>query len=170
MKKNSISAAIKKLQHVVLVLERSLREVKGIPVKAAKRGRPPVKAAAKKGPTVKSGKRKSFGRPPATGRFETRQDLEAFVWGRFDTPHHRIADAAGVSIATVKKILSNKPRSRRKPKPVVVRVQTAPRIAPPGLPNKPAWAVSADTYQQIRVEPASDVVQIRQTDFVEAAQ
>ena len=144
MKKNSISAAIKKLQHVVLVLERSLREVKGIPVKAAK-----------KGPTVKSGKRKSLGRPPATGRFETRQDLEAFVWGRFDIPHHRIADAAGVSIPTVKKILSNKPRSRRKPKPVVVRVQTAP---------------SVDTYQQIRIEPASDVVQIRQTDFVEAAQ
>lgn len=150
MKKNSISAAIKKLQHVVLVLERSLREVK-----AAKKGRPPVKVAAKRGRPVKSSKRKSSGRPPATGRFETRQDLEAFVWGRSDTPQHRIADAAGVSLATVKKILADKPRSRRKQKPVVVRVQAAP---------------SADTYQQIRVEPAANVIQIGPADFVEAAQ
>ncbi len=125
MKKNSISAAIKKLQAVVLVLERALDTVEAgtvrkdakqkRPGKIARRGRPPKTAARRAAPPkVRKSRGPGQGRPLTTGRFQTRRDLETFVWGRYDTPKHRIAEQAGVSLATVTKILS-RPLSTSRP-------------------------------------------------------
>lgn len=121
MKKTSINAAIKKLQGVVLVLERALATVEGRPVKAStKRGRPTKaapKAKAKATAKAKALRRVTKdagmgrGRPSTTGRFETRKDLETFVWTR-KAPQNQIAAEAGVSTATVNKIMMAKPRRK----------------------------------------------------------
>lgn len=115
MKKTSINAAIKKLQGVVLVLERALATVEGRPAKAStKRGRPTKaapKAKAKAPRRVAKDAGMGRGRPSTTGRFETRRDLETFVWTR-KAPQNQIAAEAGVSTATVNKIMMAKPRRK----------------------------------------------------------
>jgi hypothetical protein len=117
VKKTSINAAIKKLQGVVLVLERALATVEGRPDKAStKRGRstkaaPKAKAKAKAPRRVTKDAGMGRGRPSTTGRFETRRDLETFVWTR-KAPQSQIAAEAGVSTATVNKIMMAKPRRK----------------------------------------------------------
>jgi len=117
VKKTSINAAIKKLQGVVLVLERALATVEGRPAKAStKRGRstkaaPKAKAKAKAPRRVAKDAGMGRGRPSTTGRFETRRDLETFVWTR-KAPQNQIAAEAGVSTATVNKIMMAKPRRK----------------------------------------------------------